>query len=36
VAKKIYTPGSYNTGRLIEKKLELNEGFKFDKPLRLI
>lgn len=35
-AKKIYTPGSYNTGRLIEKKLELNEGFKFKKPLRLM
>jgi len=36
VSKKIYTPGSYNTGNLIERNLELNEGFKFEKPVRLM
>lgn len=30
VAKKIYSPSSYYTSDLIERKLELNEGFKFE------
>jgi hypothetical protein len=32
VAKKIYTPGSYYTGELAGRKLELEDGFKFGKP----
>lgn len=32
VAKKIYTPGSYYTGELADRKLELEDGFKFGKP----
>lgn len=32
VAKKIYTPGSYYTGTLADRKLELEDGFKFGKP----
>jgi len=36
VAKKTHSSSSYNTGNLIEKKLELNENFKFNKPMRLI
>jgi hypothetical protein len=32
VAKKIYTPGSYYTGTLAGRKLELEDGFKFGKP----
>jgi hypothetical protein len=32
VAKKIYTPGSYYTGELANRKLELEDGFKFGKP----
>ena len=31
VAKKIYTPGSYYTGELADRKLELEDGFKFGK-----
>jgi len=32
VAKKIYTPGSYYTGELADRKLELEPGFTFGKP----
>ena len=32
VAKKIYTPGSYYTGELADRKLELEPGFSFGKP----
>jgi len=32
VAKKIYTPGSYYTGELADRKLELENGFTFGKP----
>ena len=32
VAKKMYTPGSYYTGELAARKLELEDGFKFGKP----
>jgi hypothetical protein len=32
VAKKIHTPGSYYTGELAARKLELEEGFTFGKP----
>jgi hypothetical protein len=32
VAKKIYTPGSYYTGELANRKLELEPGFTFGKP----
>jgi hypothetical protein len=32
VAKKIYTPGSYYTGELAARKLELEDGFRFGKP----